>query len=383
MDSDSQRGGAEHARHLRGGSADYERTVGGGDGVLVVVVDTEAGEEHRLSDALHPPFEPAEVVGGHVQLREPHVQKIGGIREDHLGAQKGQPPHLPARALRDVWSSRGAIARRLLVLGNRLRPGLPRPAQAEPRDPRGHGVSGYTEDARGAGDVPLSLRQRPIELLSQQISGRLVGGRRHRRANRILGRWRLGQTKAGGSEQRAAGEERRALDAVAELADVARPRVADDSTRGRRRTTSAAGSPYSAQDLARKCSARVITSSPHSRRGGRTQRDHGRFGDRDPHEPPLSKRAYSGLRLVAAMIHTSPRAPSGSRRARAQPALRLRRSSLACKRKGQVADLVQEQRAAMRELEEPRLRLARVGEGAALVAEELGSPARSRGWRHS
>ena len=91
---------------------------------------------------------------------------------------------------------------------------------------------GYTEDARRAGDVPLSLRQRPIELLSQQISGRLVGGRRHRRANRILGRWRLGQTKAGGSEQRAAGEERRALDAVAELADVARPRVGGDRRAG-------------------------------------------------------------------------------------------------------------------------------------------------------
>ena len=45
---------------------------------------------------------------------------------------------------------------------------------------------------------------------------------------------------------------------------------------------------------------------------------------------------------------------------------------LGLQRGRRVADLVEQQRAAVRLLEEPRSRLHRAGEGAALVAEELG-----------
>ena len=46
-------------------------------------------------------------------------------------------------------------------------------------------------------------------------------------------------------------------------------------------------------------------------------------------------------------------------------------SSLACAARPEIADLVEEQRAAVGDLDQAQLALARVGEGAALVAEEL------------
>ena len=55
----------------------------------------------------------------------------------------------------------------------------------------------------------------------------------------------------------------------------------------------------------------------------------------------------------------------------AERALLHERQHLGLRRRGQVADLVEEQRAAVGHLDQPQLALARVGERAALVPEQL------------
>ena len=64
-------------------------------------------------------------------------------------------------------------------------------------------------------------------------------------------------------------------------------------------------------------------------------------------------------------------------------ALLQRAQQLGLQLERQLADLVEEQRAAVRELEAARAALQRAGEGAALVAEELALDQRWRGSRRS
>ena len=75
--------------------------------------------------------------------------------------------------------------------------------------------------------------------------------------------------------------------------------------------------------------------------------------------------------MVAETIHTSTGSARVPPRRRTTPSSRTL-SSFACRAGGKQPDLVEEQRPAMRDLEEPGLGLARVRERAALVAEQLG-----------
>ena len=147
----------------------------------------------------------------------------------------------------------------------------------------------------------------------------------------------------------------------------------------RRRASGArarAGRPYSRHARARKCSARMMTSPSRSRSGGRARvTTESRWYTSSRKRPSRISAARSAL--VALMIQAS----TGSLRVAPEPAHRAvlqDLEQLGLEHLAQESDLVEEERAPVRGLEQTGLRLARLGEGAALVAEQLGLEQRLR-----
>jgi hypothetical protein len=235
-------------------------------------------------------------------------------------------------------------------------------------------VAGDPQAGSRACHVPLRLLQRLQELLALDAPDDLLQARR--RLSRSLGgrRRRLGLRQPRELELRRRhdlrlAEQRDALHRVGELADVAGPRVREQGphrVRGealRRQAVVLAGA---GQEVLRE-QHDVPAAFPQRRQ------DHG--DDRQAlievlAEPPL---AYRGREVLARrgqdpdvdrVVARGPESP--------HPPLLEGLQELRLEPLGQEADLVQEERPAVRRLEEARLAVAGIGEGAPLVAEQLG-----------
>ncbi len=162
--------------------------------------------------------------------------------------------------------------------------------------------------------------------------------------------------------------DRQAFDEIGQLADVAGPAVRAGRPATRRTTAPAAAlGEVVGDELARPAAAdpRCACAAPASRWGIRSG------GDRDPRGTWPRPIDSSRLRWVAAMMRTLQRIctwlPTRSKTRSCST-----RSSFTCMRRAHVTDLVEEQRAALGDLEAALACGDRAGEGAFLVAEQLG-----------
>ena len=210
--------------------------------------------------------------------------------------------------------------------------------------------------------------------------GREAAGRRRRPPSGgapTSGRWRRVTATTTGAphaccdllaDRRFAAEHHRALDQVLELAHVARPVVLHEQTPSCRATARCSGLLYRTEYFFRKWSVSTGISSRRSRSGGRLMRH-----DVQPEVEVFAELAV-GDRLEIAVGRGDARARRRARRA-CRRAARTRRPAAPAAAwpaaEAHVADLVEEHRAVIGELELARLVLDRAGEGAALEPEQL------------
>ena len=157
-------------------------------------------------------------------------------------------------------------------------------------------------------------------------------------------------------------EDHRPLDGVAQLADVARPRVARERALGRGREADGSVRPTARAKNARKRCASGMMSSRRSRSVGTRHLD-----DVEAEEEVLAEAA--GLHVVFEVaVRRRDDAHVGLARARLAQPLELtflqEAQQLGLQAGGQLADLVEEQRAALGGLDPPRLIADRAGERA-------------------
>jgi len=165
------------------------------------------------------------------------------------------------------------------------------------------------------------------------------------------------------------GEERRALEHVRQLADVAGPRVA------RERRARLGREPLRGPRVLGARAPQEVLGEQLDVAGALAQR---RQRDRDRREPVVeilaeAARAHRGGEVLVGRGDELHVERLGTRAAEpAHGALVERREQLRLQRRRQEPDLVEQQAPAVHGLEEPRLRRARVGERALLEAEQLG-----------
>src|SRR6185436_17184045 len=206
------------------------------------------------------------------------------------------------------------------------------------------------------------LRQRPRQIDLGPRAAVFFDRRRQRRTAER-------QVQVARVDRVAFGENRRALDAVLQLAHVPRPGIAHQVLfRGRRQH----------QRPLVQVAAEFVDEVPRQRRNvGRTIAQR-RNDDRKHRQPEIQilavlPRRHGGLQVPVRRRHHAHVDVQRRRAADALERLLLERAQdLRLQRQRQIADFIEEQRAAVRELELPRLALRRAGEGALLVAEELG-----------
>ena len=204
---------------------------------------------------------------------------------------------------------------------------------------------------------------------------RMALRRRHGQRARRRRRWRAPSSARAGARGRSSSPPQsstaRSID-VAQLADVARPAVALEQRHAPRWRSQAGGA--RCVRLARACGREQPRQRARSRRAARA-------AAASTSEMPLSRKnrscrkrpratSASRSRLVAATKRTSigrGRRPPTRSTSRSSST----RSSLTCERQRQLADLVEEHRAAVGRLEQARLGLHGAGEGALLVPEQL------------
>ena len=159
-----------------------------------------------------------------------------------------------------------------------------------------------------------------------------------------------------------------ALDRVAQLADVARPGVGDEQLLRGGRELRAADAPPAARRTRGTAGERQDVLRPLAQR-----RDHD-LHDVEPVEQVLAEAARLHLRVEVAVRRghdrARPRAGSGSR-PRARTLLLEEAEQLRLERGRELADLVEEERAALGRLHAARLIAHGAGERAAHVAEQL------------
>ena len=173
----------------------------------------------------------------------------------------------------------------------------------------------------------------------------------------------------------ALGEDHRALDAVLQLAHVSRPAIRHQGFQGRRRQR---------QRLLLHVAAEAIDEVARQQgniAGTIAQRRNRDREDRQPEEEILAEppRGHGGTQTLVRRRH-QPHVDLHRRRSAdaLEAPLFERAQDLGLQRERQVADLVEEERAAVRHLELARLARDGAGEGALLVAEELGFEQRLR-----
>ena len=296
---------------------------------------------------------------------------------------------------------RGAAATRFSAGSPRSPPSA---ADAQPRHAVAHLAQRQAQAGAGRGAVVAVALERALEDVALDLVqvGRQVGGQRRRRrrrrpaAARRRGRGTAsssaasrcrraplsGRPRSSRSIDLAAGQRQRAVQQVLELAHVAGEGVAQQVLQRVAATASAPASRRHRAAMRSSTAAQIAgRSSMRSRSGGTTMLD-----DVEAVVQVLAEAA--GLHLGAQVLvrgaddaHVDRRL--GHRADRPHRALLDHAQQLALHRQRQVADLVEEQRAALRGLEEALAVLVGAGEGALAVAEELGLQQVSREWRRS
>ena len=247
-------------------------------------------------------------------------------------------------------------------------------------------VPGDAEPSGRARDVAARLAQGLHEVGSLDGSqgigerGPLVGLRRGPRVGRGGRRGNGRQAEMLDGHHRHLGQERDPLHHVRELAHVPGPRIGEQGSPRLRREAARGHAVLGARPIEEvgREAEHVLAALPERRDG---EHHHG-----EPVVEVLAERpglSRPGQVLVGGRQdpHVHGLAPGA-----AQPAdgpVFERFQKLRLEGLGQESDLIQEDRAVVRRLEQPGLRVTRVGEGAPLVAEELGLEQGARGWPRS
>ncbi len=279
------------------------------------------------------------------------------------------------RPPKDVSLSSTTSSAEPLSLHSRTARGRPPPArgrrpvraQAELLHARPHRIAGDPEHGRGARDVPAGLLEDGPHVLAQGVVER-ARRRDDGRGGGGLVTHRGGELEHVRGDHRPVGQQRDPLEHVAELAHVAGPRVRQEPLLGLRR-----------QGLERQA---VVGADA----------DQQMLGEQDHVAPALAQRrkakgedgesvveilaeaalADGGLQIGVGGADDPRVGRLGMRAAQAPDrALLDDGQQLGLERLRQEPDLVQEDRALVRGLEEPGLCASCVGEGAPLVAEQL------------
>ena len=179
-----------------------------------------------------------------------------------------------------------------------------------------------------------------------------------------------------GRSTRPLAQDDRALEDVGQLAHVARPVVRRSGARAPAGRSGRPGGPAGAANSRTKCCASSGMSSRRSRSGGTSMGKMFRRKKRSDRNAPR-RTSSARSRLVAAITRAFD--AHGLRAADALELLLLQHAQqLDLRVERQLADLVEEDRAVVGELEAALLLLHRAGERAALVAEELAFDERGR-----
>jgi len=361
------------------GSLDGERGQGGAARRVLHRLEAERGHDAAGAHAHDAAAEAPDLVDHHLDRAARLERRLGRRRHAERRAQEGHAPPLPAERRRRPRRRRGRRRGDRGRWGRRLprrgpRPPRRRPLFGEPvlRDARAQRVARDPEPGGGARDVPPRLAQRLGDALAHGVleragaPGRRRGGGRggHRRRAR-----HRGQAKRLGGDLALGREQRDPLHEVRELPHVARPRVGPE--RGERPR----GESLGRHPVVRARARQEVLGEPHDVLAAVPERRQGEREHREAvvevlAEAPLADRPAQVLVGRGEHPHVDRLVPRAAEPAHA--ALLERLQELGLERLGQEPDLVEEDRAAVRGLEEARLGAPRVGEGAALVAEHLG-----------
>ena len=390
--------GAAHGGNAIAGAALLGHSLGGETGqggpdrsVFDRLLDAKRGDRRALTQLLDAATEAPDLVEQLVERSARLGQPLRAGPEDEVHAQKADLARLGAdarprgrdeerpsfgdgrggqgdgdrrgrRAWRDVAPDRGRRARRLGERACRRRA-----VEPEARDARAHRIARDPERGGRVRDVPARLRERGQEVLTHPIlpGARLDG---HRVPDRSCA-CRRGQSERGGGDHRSIAQQDRALEDIAQLPNIARPAVAgqrDASIRSER----ALG-----KTVVRAGPGEKVLRENQDVGAALAERRQRKRDDGEAMVEVLAKvvARHRGAKILVGGGHDPHVGGLGARAAQtAHRALLERREELGLERRGEQADLVEEQRAAMRELKEAGLGLARVGERALLVAEQLG-----------
>ena len=381
---------------------DRERSLGRAPGGVFARLDAERGHDARLAelldasvehpDLLHQRRQGASRIRGRRQVRRrsqvrAEEHDVAPVPADAFGRRRrdGARRHV-GRGL--LAGGRGGDGRRDPVVGSFVEHRLLEPARCARRPaggrrgrernpppgvqpvllhPIAERVAREPEPSGGAGHVPARLLERLdelpplIQLLGLRPRARV---RRERRAARAFA-----ETKARRAHDRRLRQQRHPRHHVSELADVAGPSIAEQRLAG------VVGQRAGGPAVVGAGTGQEVLGQPQDVPGPLAQR---RQPDGQHRQPVVQLFAetpgpHRRLEVVVGrgqdpdVDRFEPRAPEAAHRAVFEDLEQLR-----LKRFGQQPDLVEEDRPAMRGLEQPGLRLPRVGEGAPLESEQLG-----------
>ena len=336
-------------------------------------LEPERGHETRRAPALDPAAEAPGLLDERLD-RPARLELDVRLRgaDERRAQQRDAAARPPARRGR---RRRGGGSRRGLggdARGRTLEP--PRPsgrglalAEAVSLDPRPQRVPRDPEECGGARDVPAGLLEHLRHAVAHGVVERARSFRARRRRRLLAGL--AGEPERLGADLALVRQEDHALHQVPQLPDVARPRVRYE------RSARVGGEPLLRRPVVGARAGEEVLRQRQDIASPRAQRRQGQRQHRQPMievlaEPPRAHRSPEVLvrrgenpgvhRLVA-------RGPEPPHR----PLLE-HLEELGLQRLGQEPDLVEEDRPAVRGLEEARLRAPRVRERAALEAEHLG-----------
>ena len=368
---DGPRGGRLLARAVQG-RLDRPGGQRSATGRVLDGLDPESGDDRVRRVLLDPPAEAGDLVEQHLdrprRLGRRHRTVLGDGGQRRL--ERGDAAGLPADgAGGDGRRGRGraaapARARRRSGRGGRRR---------EPvlLDPVAQGVRRDAEPRRRVGDVAAGLAERARDLLPLQARHAIaeMGAGLDPRRGRRRGRGRRGELQHLRRHQRSFAQQRDALHDVGQLAHVAGPRVREQ---GRRRGLV---QPLGRHAVIAAGAGEEVLGQGRDVRPALAQRRQPELEHGEPVVERVVEPARAHRRVeVGARRRQDPHVHRLAPRAAQAPheAVLQHGEELALERRGQQAELVEEERAVVRRLEQAGLCLAGVGEGAALVAEQLG-----------
>jgi hypothetical protein len=357
-----------------GGLLDRHRGVGRARRRVLDRLDAEDGHEARGAQLLDPSPE-APHLADHDFRRPAGVQARIGVRERREpDAQEGEAAALPPN--RQRRERRGGRGRRRVEAGHRRSRGADRTRTAariapEPvlDHPVPERVPGDAEPLGRPRDVPAGLAEGLEDVDALHLPDGVLERRRRDRGLALASSQLSGETQHLGRHGRGLREEGHALHHVGQFPDVPGPRVREERLARVRRQGAWA------QTVLRAGPRQEALGEIEHVRAAIAQGRDPQGDDRQPVVEVLAKAALAhratevlvGGRHDPDVHRLAPRAAEPPDRAVLE-----RREELGLERLREEADLVEEERAAVRELEASRLRVLRVGEGAPLDAEQLG-----------